>query len=87
MSREKHKRCDKCIVSIHQSHVHPIVRGKANISVEFGSKHNVSLTHEKLAYVEELKWEAYHVGKFLPDLVMAYHERYGYYPEVVLVGS
>jgi IS5 family transposase len=31
------------IVSIHQPHVRPIVRGKAKSKVEFGSKINISL--------------------------------------------
>jgi IS5 family transposase len=33
------------IVSIHQSHVRPIVRGKEKAKVEFGSKINVSLVN------------------------------------------
>ncbi len=84
MYRNKVKRCDHRIVSIHQPHVRPIVRGKVGKSVEFGSKLNVSLTQEGLAHIEELSWEAYHEGNSLPDLVMAYYERYGHYPEVVL---
>ncbi|MEE8058626.1 MAG: IS5 family transposase [Pseudomonadales bacterium] len=84
MYREKVKRCAHRIVSLHQPHVRPIVRGKANKSVEFGAKLNVSLDKDGLAHVEELSWEAYHEGNALPDLVEAYTHRYGYYPEVVL---
>ena len=84
MYREKVKRCAHRIVSIHQPHVRPMVRGKVNKPVEFGAKLNVSLDKNGLAHVEELSWEAYHEGNSLPDLVKFYHERYGYYPEVVL---
>jgi len=46
------------IVSIHQPHVRPIVRGKTNANVEFGSKIQVSLVNG-IAFLDELSWDAF----------------------------
>jgi hypothetical protein len=80
----KSRRCDDRIVSISQPYVRPIVRGKVNKSVEFGSKLSVSLTDAGLARVDHLRWNAFHEGHDLPSQVEAYRERCGYYPESVL---
>jgi len=71
------------IVSIHQPHVRPIVRGKANAKTEFGAKINVSLMNG-YAFLDELSWEAFNEGTFLIPSVEAYKRRYGYYPEEVM---
>jgi transposase, IS5 family len=84
MYRSKSRRCDDRIVSISQPYVRPIVRGKLNKSVEFGSKLSVSLTGEGLARVDHLRWDAFHEGHDLEAQVAAYCARYGVYPEVVL---
>ncbi|MCP4334197.1 MAG: transposase, partial [Gammaproteobacteria bacterium] len=80
----KSRRCDDRIVSINQPYVRPIVRGKVNKSVEFGSKLSVSLTDARLARVDHLRWDAFHEGLDLKSQVTAYRERTGYYPESVL---
>ena len=72
------------IVSISQPHVRPIVRGKAGKSVEFGAKLSASLDSTGLAYVDELRWDAFNESKDLSVQVEAYRKRYGYYPESVL---
>ena len=84
MYRLKCKRCDDRIVSIHQPHVRPIVRGKANKSVEFGAKLSASLTTQGIASVDRISWGAFHEGGDLPAQVEAYKQRYGYYPQSVL---
>lgn len=71
------------IVSIHQPHVRPIVRGKTNASVEFGSKIQVSMM-DGFAFLDELSWEAFNEGTKLQQSVESYKERFGYYPEEVL---
>jgi IS5 family transposase len=38
-----------------------------------------------LAHVDHLRWEAFHEGLDLPTQVEAYRERYGHYPERVIV--
>ena len=84
MYRTNTRRCDHRIVSISQPHVRPIVRGKQNKAVEFGSKLSVSLDGEGLARVDHLRWDAFHEGHDLPAQVEAYRRRCGHYPEVVL---
>ena len=84
MYRNKSRRCDDRIVSISQPYVRPIIRGKLNKPVEFGSKLSVSLTDEGVARVDYLRWDAFHEGKDLIPQVEDYRTRYGYYPESVL---
>src|SRR5680860_1528362 len=84
MYRLKCKRCDDRIVSIHQPHVCPIVRDKANKVAEFGAKLSVSLTTAGIASVDHISWDAFHEGGDLPAQVEAYKQRYGHYPQSVL---
>lgn len=84
MHQTKTKRCDDRIVSIHQPHVRPMVRGKANKKVEFGAKLSVSLNGDGIAGVDHIRWDAYHEGLDLPAQVETYKQRYGHYPEAVL---
>ena len=85
---DKHEnRCDNRIVSIHQPHVRPIVRGKWDKKTEFGAKYGVSLSHDGLASVDHLSWEAYHESADLILQVEGYKEINGYYPEVVLADT
>ena len=87
MHRAKTRRCDNRIVSIHQPHVRPIVRGKGNKAVEFGAKLNVSLSEEGLARIDQIGWDAYHEGVGLKGQVENYKLTYGHYPEAVLADS
>jgi hypothetical protein len=83
MYQSRAHRCDDRIVSIHQPHVRPIVRGKAGCKTEFGSKISVSLV-DGIAMVDHLGWDAFNEGQDLQDQVEQYKIRYGYYPETVL---
>jgi DNA-directed RNA polymerase subunit E'/Rpb7 len=56
------------IVSIHQPHICPIVRGKANARVEFGAKVAISLVNG-YALMEKLQWDNYKEGVTLKDSV------------------
>jgi hypothetical protein len=71
------------IVSIHQPHVRPIVRGKTNANVEFGSKIQVSLV-KGVAFLDELSWDAFNEGTRLVQSVEKYKVRFGFYPKEVL---
>lgn len=71
------------IVSIHQPHVRPIVRGKTNAQVEFGSKIQVSLMNG-YAFLDEFSWDAFNEGGRLLSSVEKYKARFGYYPAEVL---
>ena len=70
------------IVSIHQPHVRPIVRGKATADVEFGAKVQVSLM-DGYAFLEELSWEAFNEGARLMTAIEQYKTRLGHYPQQV----
>lgn len=75
---------DNRIVSIHQPHVRPIVRGKTNAKTEFGAKINVTMMNG-FAFLDDLEWEAYNEGTRLLNSIEKYKERFGFYPKRVLV--
>jgi IS5 family transposase len=74
---------DDRIVSIHQPHVRPIVRGKTNAKVEFGAKVHLSLI-DGYAFLDEVSWDAFNEGSHLTAYVEQYRQRFGYYPKEVL---
>lgn len=84
MYQQKIHSVEHRIVSIHQPHVRPIVRGKTNANVEFGAKIQVSLMGG-YAFLEDLSWEAFNEGTRLMKTVEQYKARLGYYPKEVLV--
>jgi hypothetical protein len=67
------------IVSIHQPHVRPMVRGKAGASVEFGSKIGVCV-HNGLTYLDRLSWESYNETEDLKTSAENFKKRNGFYP-------
>ncbi|MFI4963370.1 MAG: IS5 family transposase [Legionellales bacterium] len=83
MYKERKHSVEYRIVSIHQPHVRPIVRGKSNASVEFGAKIQVSLMNG-IAFLDEFSWEAFNEGTTLMNSVEKYKQRFGYYPKSVL---
>jgi hypothetical protein len=83
MFAEKKHQVDNRIVSIHQPHVRPIVRGKANAKVEFGAKIEVSIMNG-FSFLEELSWEAYNESTRLMATIERFRKRFGVYPEEVL---
>jgi hypothetical protein len=83
MFKEGSHQVDHRIVSIHQPHVRPIVRGKTNAYVEFGAKINVSLMNG-FAFLDDFSWDAFNEGTRLMSTVEKYRARFGYYPEEVL---
>ena len=84
MYRNNTHQCEHRIVSIHQPHVRPIVRGKASAKVEFGSKLGVSLNCG-YARIDKLSWEAYNECNDVEAQVEAYKHIHGHYPEILLV--
>jgi len=71
------------IVSIHQPHVRPIVRGKTNAKVEFGAKINVTLANG-FAFLDDLSWDAFNEVTRLLKYVEQYKSSFGYYPAEIL---
>jgi hypothetical protein len=71
------------IVSLFQSHIRPIVRGKARCNVEFGAKISLSVTGEGFTFLDRLSYDPYNEGEDLKSQAMAYRRRHGHYPEVI----
>jgi len=71
------------IVSLHQSHVRPIVRGKASTPVEFGAKIEASLVNG-YGRIEKLSWDAFDEGGTLQDSVEKFKADTGHYPARIL---
>jgi len=83
MYSEGKRSVDDRIVSIHQPHVRPIVRGKARARTEFGAKIHLSLVNG-YAFLDTISWDAFNEGRHLAEYVEKYRERFGFYPERVL---
>ena len=73
------------IVSIHQPHVRPIVRGKSGKNVEFGAKINVSLENG-YARIDQFNFEAFNEGTCMMEQLENYNKLHGYYPELAQSG-
>lgn len=71
------------IVSIHQPHVRPIVRGKTKAPTEFGAKINISMLNG-YTFLDELSWNAFNEGSHLVAYLKSFKERMGHYPKQVL---
>jgi len=71
------------IVSIHQPHVRPIVRGKSQAKVEFGAKIHVSVI-DGISFLDELSWDAFNEGNHMMAYVEKYRKRFGCYPKELL---
>jgi len=71
------------IVSVHQPHVRPMVRGKAGAEVEFGAKVNASEVNG-FARADVIRWDAYNEAGDLKVMVESYRDLYGCYPEYVV---
>lgn len=81
---EKHShQVDDRIVSIHEPHVRPIVRGKARSKTEFGAKIHLSLV-DGYSFLDTVSWDAFNEGNSLKEYVENYRERFGCYPAKVL---
>lgn len=72
--------CENRIVSIHQPHVRPIVRGKAKAKVEFGAKIGVSIV-DGYSFIDHHSWEAYNEASDLTIHIEQYKERFGCAPQ------
>jgi hypothetical protein len=71
------------IVSIHQPHIRPIVRGKSRNKTEFGAKIHLSMV-DGYSFLDTISWDAYHEGAHLQEYVENYRARFGFYPAKVL---
>ena len=71
--------CADRIVSIFQSHVRPIVRGKSKSPTEFGAKIGAS-TLKGYTFVDHHSWDAYYESTDLALQIELYQQRFGFLP-------
>lgn len=83
MHKNRQHRVEDRIVSIHQPHVRPIVRGKVQAKVEFGAKIHISVI-DGITFLDELSWDAFNEGSHMTDYVEKYRSRFGCYPRELL---
>jgi hypothetical protein len=83
MYDNKTHRIDDRIVSLWQSWLRPIVRGKAKAPVEFGAKLEISVVNG-FSTIEKISWDNFNESQGLIASVERYKAKYGYYPEAVL---
>ncbi len=84
MYKKKGHQVEDRVVSIHQPHVRPIVRGKAKAKTEFGAKINISLL-DGYARVDHFDWDAFNEGGDLQAQVERFRKLTGKYPELLQV--
>lgn len=71
--------CADRIVSIFQSHVRPIVRGKSKSPTEFGAKIGASIING-YTFIDHHSWDAYNESSDLALQVELYRQRFGFLP-------
>lgn len=74
--------CKDRIVSIFQSHIRPIVRGKSKAQTEFGAKIGVSVAYH-YTFIDNHSWDAYNEASDLKDQITLYKTRFGALPSRV----
>jgi len=72
------RRIEDRIVTIHQLHLRPIVRGKQTENIEFGAKIHVGLVNG-YAFLDQLCCDAFNESTYLKDSVEAYKRRFGHF--------
>lgn len=82
MYKEKTNRIDDRIVSIHQPHIRPIVRGKLKNKVEFGAKINVSL-QDGFARINQFNFDSYNEGVYMKAHIEDYYKLNGCYSKLL----
>ena len=83
MYRNRVHKVEDRIVSLHMPFIRPIVRGKSGADVEFGAKLAISIVNG-YSFMEYLSFNAFNEGKTLIQSIKNYHQRFGYYPKVVI---
>jgi len=78
----KTKKIDDRIVSISQSYVRPIKRGKEHTPTEFGAKISISLV-DGYTFVDTMSFDNYNEAGDLLGAAENYKRIFGYYPESI----
>lgn len=73
------QRVENRIVSLHKTHIRPMVRGKYPVEVEFGPKALLNLQGECL-FLEDLQFDNVSDAQLLQTSIKGYRERFGRLP-------
>ena len=84
MLEQNVRSCADRIISIYQSHLRPIVRGKTKARGELGAKIGGSIVNV-YTYVDHLSWYAYNESSDLAMQIELYRKRFGMLPREVQV--
>jgi transposase, IS5 family len=79
MFKQGSRTCADRIISIFQSHIRPIVRGKAKSPTEFGAKIGASIV-KGYTFVDHHSWNAYNEASDLSLQIELYQQRFGFLP-------
>jgi len=76
-------RIEERIVSLHRSHIRPIVRGKSGKEVEFGPKCILSQV-DGYAFLDEFGYSAYYEGDKMKNSLELHEKRFGAKPKEII---
>ncbi|MCL3853731.1 transposase [Parabacteroides sp. GYB001] len=79
MFKQGFRTCTDRIISIFQSHIRPIVRGKAKSPTEFGAQIGASIVNG-YTFVDHHSWDAYNEASDLSLQIELYRQRFGFLP-------
>lgn len=83
MYENKTHKVEDRIVSIHEPHLRPIVRGKVRAKTEFGAKIHLSMV-DGYYFLDKVSWDAYNEGSQLTEYLENYRQMFGLYLAKVL---
>ena len=86
MHKQKTHSVENRIVSLHQPHIRPIPRGKANAKTEFGAKLAISVVGG-YALADHISYDNFNEGVLLAEAIGKYKERFGMLPARILADT
>jgi len=86
MHKQKTHSVENRIVSLHQPHIRPIPRGKANAKTEFGAKLAISVVNG-YAFADHISYDNFNEGVLLADAISKYKKRFGLLPARVIADT
>jgi hypothetical protein len=86
MHKQKTHSVENRIVSLHQPHIRPIPRGKANAKTEFGAKLAISVVGG-YAFADHISYDNFNEGVLLAEAIGKFKERFGMLPARILADT
>jgi hypothetical protein len=86
MHKQQTHSVENRIVSLHQPHIRPIPRGKANAKTEFGAKLALSVVNG-YTFADHISYDNFNEGVLLADAISKYKERFGMLPARIITDT